>query len=155
MGNSSIIVKTTVACAGSAVLGHGLLWLAYSMQWTGVPWQPVVGISLVLVATSAFGGFYVASRRARIAIAASFLLTFIVMVTFVLTISPLASVIETGSAKDLLGDFRQVVTIIVGFYFGAEAAVGVAKVISASKPGADATDVQRADRDLVEPAAPS
>jgi hypothetical protein len=71
---------TTAICAVFAAAGHGMLWLAYSNEWNSredvdMPWQPVAGISIVVVAVVAFGGFYVASRRARVAIAASFLLT--------------------------------------------------------------------------------
>ena len=144
------ILTTTLVCALSAALGHGTLWLSYAMGWGRyVPWQPVAGISLSVVSIAAFGGFYLASRRARIAIASSFLLTFLVALTFVLTIRELGDV--SDSAQALFDEFRNVVMLIVGFYFGSEAAVSVAKVFGVSRGPGTTADVQTADRDLVSP----
>lgn len=145
------ILPITVVCAGVAALGHGVLWLAYALEWTSdVPWQPVAGITLSVVAIVAFGGYYVASRRARVGIAASFLLTFLVALTFVLTIRELGDI--SDNAQALFDDFRNVVMLIVGFYFGSEAALGVAKVLGASRGAGDMAEIQQADRDLVSPA---
>ncbi len=109
----------------------------------------VTGISLSGVATTAFGGFYIASRRAR-ATAASFLLTFLVTLPFVLTIEALAGR-TTGSASALFDDFRNIVGLIVAFYFASEAAVSGLKVFLAGREGANLGAIQRADRDLAPP----
>lgn len=150
------IIWTTVICAAMAIAGHGLMWAAYALEWNrpgnvNVPWEPIAGISLSVVAIVAFGGFYIASRRARIAIAASFLLTFLVTLPFVLTID--AFVPQTEQAKDLFGDFRKIVSLIIGFYFASEAAVSGLKVIRAGSSDVTLADIQRADRDLAPPAA--
>jgi len=131
-----------------------MLWLAYSNEWNSredvdVPWQPVAGISIVVVAVVAFGGFYVASRRARVAIAASFLLTFLVTLTYAISLEGLAGATR-GDARELIDDFRYIVTLIVGFYFGTEAAVSIAKIRQVSTTDATTSDVQSADRDLEE-----
>src|SRR5206468_1030161 len=139
------------------------LWLASSLGWsipaqrpdgsqtTAVPWQPVIGIALVIVAITAFGGFFIASRRARVAISASFLLTFLVALSYVLTLQGLAQATQ-GDAKDLFHDFRTVVIVIIGFYFGTETLVADAKIIGAALTTNDPKLVQRADRDLAPPA---
>ena len=143
------IVWTTVICALFASLGHGVLWWAYATgRSSDVPWQPVTGIALVIVEIASFGGFYLASRRARVAIASSFLLTFLVSLSYVLTLQGLAEATQVEGAKDLFDDFRNIVTVIIGFYFGTEAAISVSKVIGVSRSGT-ATDIRRADRDLV------
>lgn len=153
------LLWTTGICFALAAAGHGLLWAAYALDWNSpdnqnVPWQPVAGISLSGVAIVAFGGFYVASRRARIAIAASFLLTFLVTLPFVLTIDALA-LRTTGAAKELFDDFRNIVGLIVGFYFASEATVSGLKVFRAGGSDANLADIQRADRDLAPPATKS
>jgi hypothetical protein len=151
------VFLTTFICVCAASAGHVVLWVAYSSGWQKdrfdagqpllVPWEAVVGISLCIVALVAFGGFYAASRRARVAIASSFLLTFLVMLTYVLTLRGLADA-TVGQGQPLVDDFRTVVLTVVGFYFGSEAVVSAAKVLASSKPGANATDIRRADRDL-------
>lgn len=154
------IIWTTAICAVIAAGGHATLWIASSLGWTvpietpdgargaAVPWQPVTGIVLVLVAVVAFGGYFIASRRARVAIAASFLLTFLVALSYVLTLQGLAAATQTGGAKDLFHDFRTVIIVIIGFYFGTEALVAGAKIIGAAITRNDPKMVQRADRDL-------
>lgn len=154
------IIWTTVICAVIATGGHAVLWVASSLGWTvpietaegargaAVPWQPVTGIVLVLVAIVAFGGFFIASRRARVAISASFLLTFLVALSYVLTLQGLAAATQAGGAKALFDDFRTVVIVIIGFYFGTEALVAGAKIIGAAITKNDPKIVQRADRDL-------
>lgn len=149
------LLLTTAICLASAVAGHGLIWAAYAWEWNqpgnvNVPWEPVAGISLSSVAIVAFGGFFISSRRARIAITASFLLTFLVMLTFALTIDALAGK-TTGEAKELVGDFRNIVGLIVGFYFASEAAVSGLKVFRAGGTDANLADIQQADRDLPPP----
>jgi hypothetical protein len=160
------ILWTTIICVLTAVIAHTLIYLGFAFEWTEDPdpdfaWQPVVGVALTVVAIGAFGGFYVASRRARIAIAAAFLLTFLVSLTFVLTIEGLANATQLLGARDLFDDFRNIVAVIIGFYFGTEAAISVAKVIGVSltNRGADtegartaAAAIRRADRDLAPPA---
>ena len=144
------VVWTTAICSVAAALGHGVLWAAYSWNWNDtnvrVPWQPVAGISLVIVAIVAFGGFYIASRRSRVAIASSFLLTFLVSLTFIITIDALAGATR-GDAKEIFDDFRLIVVTIIGFYFGSETIVTVAKVIGVSRTG-DVEAIKTSDRDL-------
>lgn len=164
------IIWTMVICVAAAVLGHALIYLGFAFEWTEEPdpdfaWQPVVGAVLAIVALTAFGGFYLASRRARIAITSAFLLTFLVSLTFVLTIEGLAENTQKAGVSDLFDDFRNIVTVIIGFYFGTEAAISVTKVIGMSVQnrgaGSDAAragmaaDIRRADRDLAPPTRPS
>jgi hypothetical protein len=147
------VLLTTAVCATVGVAGHGLLWAASANGWMKsgtVPWQPVTGIVLVVIAVVAFGGFYIASQRARIAIASSFLLTFLVALTYVLTIERFAKA-TLGQAKVIFDEFRNTVAVIIGFYFGSEAAVSVTKIIAASRAPASAADVRDADRDLANP----
>lgn len=139
------VVITTVICALAAVVGHVMLGLNFRYGW--LPWQPIAGASVSLVAVTAFGGFYLASRRARVAITASFLLTFLVLLTYVVTIEEVASV--TDGQQGLVTDFRVVVQTIVGFYFGTEAVVAVSKVLGVARSGGTPAAVRRADRDLV------
>lgn len=158
------IILTTVICALIAAAGHAVLWIADSQGWTvpietsdgtrgaAIPWQPVTGIVLVVIAIVAFGGFFIASRRARVAISASFLLTFLVSLTYILTVQGLAQATQAGGAKDLFDDFRTVIIVIIGFYFGTEALVSGAKIIGAALTRNDPTLIQRADRDLAPPA---
>jgi hypothetical protein len=65
----------------------------------------------------------------------------------------LASAAAQGAAKDLFNDFRTVVLTIIGFYFGTETIVSVAKIVRVSQGtgNINAAAIQRADRDLVTP----
>jgi hypothetical protein len=144
------VLLTTAVCAAAGAAGHGFLWAAFANGWMksgAVPWQAVTGMVLAIVAVVAFGGFYIASQRARIAIASSFLLTFLVALTYVLTIEKFAAA-TLGHAKVLFDEFRNIVAVIIGFYFGSETAVSVAKIIAASRAPASAADLRDADRDL-------
>jgi hypothetical protein len=154
------VLFTTAICAAAAALGHGVLWLAAGQHWIdkGVFWQPVVGISMSIVSITAFGGFLVASRRTRVAIAACFLLTFLVSLTYLLTIQDLADKASRGLAKDAFNDFRTVVVTIIGFYFGSEAIVAAAKIVGSARrteSGASAAEIRRMDRDLPTTKAPA
>lgn len=53
------------------------------------------------------------------------------------------------AVQDLLTDFRGSVALIVGFYFGTDAAVSVAKMLRTT--GRDAAQISRLDRDLAVP----
>jgi MFS family permease len=145
------------AAVGTGVLVallFGTAWLASRDK--ALAWQPVVGLSLSVVAVAAFGGFYLASRRTRVGFAASFVLTFLVLLSYMLTLDGLAAAAngsqegELSAAADgvreLLTDFRGAVALIVGFYFGTDAAVSVVKIIRTDSKNAQ--DVGRLDRDL-------
>lgn len=125
-----------------------------SAAGTPLAWQPIVGLSLSVIAIAAFGGFYLASRRARIGLAASFVLTFLVLLSYMLTLDGLAAVtdgsVASGFMRELLEDFRGSVALIVGFYFGTDAAVSVVKIL---RTRADGGELGRLDRDLAVPAA--
>lgn len=139
------------AATAAVVLAlFGVAWLA--SRGDRLDYGPVVGISISVVSVVAFGGFFLASRRARVAIAASFLLTFLVLFSFVLTLSALAQSTETRAVSDLLRDFRGNVGLIVAFYFGSDAAITVAKLWQAgnSDPLAVA-QLTRGDRDIATP----
>ncbi|WP_158795151.1 hypothetical protein [Streptomyces sp. NRRL S-337] len=131
-------------CAVAAVAGHlALFWSE------GAGWRTVVGAVTVIVALASFAGLYVASQRARIAIASSFLLTFLVVFSYVLTVDKFAALIKGNMLVD---DFRNIVTVIIGFFFGSEAAVAVTKTFSTSRlKESTPQDVRRADRDLAVP----
>lgn len=148
------LIVTTSLCLLFAAGGHAVLWWAYARHANGgsaqpVPWQSVVGISLTGVAVLAFGGFYLVSGLPRVAIAASFLLTFLVLLTYVLTIDQLAGSTQAEGARQLIGDFRWGVVTILGAYFGAEAVVGVSKVKAAAGANASAAEIRAADSDLI------
>lgn len=154
------ILKTTTWCAIAAASGHVLIWLGYVLRVRGgpeatnwIPWEPVVGVSLALIATISFGGFYAGARRARVAIASSFLLTFLVLLTYELTLVELSlksgGPEVSGGVADFLKDLRGSVGIIIGFYFGSEAAISVAKTIGVAfgRPE-NVPQVMTADRDV-------
>lgn len=144
---------TTAVCAAVAVLAHAVLWwgLATGRVDDGVWWAPVVGIALVTVSVVAFGGFYLATRRTRVAVTAAFVLTFFVLFSFALTITQLGEDVgdEPGLAADLFADYRTILTTVVAFYFGAETLISLSKVYATSR----ATDeeskarIAGADRD--------
>lgn len=151
------VIRTTAGCLLFGAFGHVILWIAYSSgsnasrMGEGLPpigvWQPAVGVSIVGVALIAFGGFYAAALRARVAITASFLLSFLIVLSYALTIPGFASAM-LGDAEALVGDFRAVVITVVGFYFGSEAIVSAVKVYGVAKSNGTAGDIVRADRDL-------
>jgi len=130
------ILRTTTWCLVAAGTGHLLIWAGWLVYRGGhgiwVPWQPVVGISIAAIACLAFGGFYAASRRARVAIAATFLLTFFTLLSYQLHLRQLSEVTGTdipGGAPELIKDMRTSVATIIGFYFGSEAAISAAKAL--------------------------
>jgi hypothetical protein len=130
-------------------------WLASNGR--GLLWQPVVGSSLASVSIAAFGGYFLASRRARVALVASFVLTFLVFFSFVMTLDALTTSLTPAgagpqAAADLLGDVRQNVALIMAFYFGTDAAINVVKLLKART--GDLADLSRMDRDLAVPRPP-
>lgn len=153
--NTRAVVITTVITAAVVVAAHGLLglnhWLGINSDPDddlGLAWQPIVGVALSTVALVSFGGFYVASRRARVAIGASFVLTFLAMLPFALTIEALAPNAETAFAKALVDQFAATVGTVVAFYFGSEAVISGLKLWTISRSPDAALDIKRADRDL-------
>jgi hypothetical protein len=79
-------------------------------------------------------------------------LTFLVTLTYILTVTELADNAAREGAKDLFDDFRQITIVIIGFYFRSEAAIGVTKAImSASASPQQARQIRRSDRDLAPP----
>jgi hypothetical protein len=158
------VTSATLVCAVVAGLGHLLIYLGYvvsfyshppghpELRW--IPWPPCVGITLALVAALSFGGFYAASLRARVAIAASFLLTFLVLLSFELSIGELSQASSSqyagaNGAVDLIRDLRGYVGVVVGFYFGSEAAISIAKTVGVAFGNPDnSAAVMTADRDL-------
>ena len=100
-----------------------------------------------MVAVVSFGGSLLASLRARVAITASFVLTFLLMLTYVMTISQIGEWSSRSLAQSLMDDFRSIVQTIIVFYFGSEAFISVSKVIKTPRElGPKA--VMRCDRDL-------
>ncbi|RPF30378.1 hypothetical protein [Streptomyces sp. TLI_185] len=122
-----------------------------------IPPLQVVGLVLAVVAVLSYGGFYIASHRARVAIASSFLLTSLIMLAFLLTVPAFDDASQTKDqmsaqtyAHQLMGDFRNIVMTVIIAYFGSEAAVGTTKVIASRNARPEEVKaVQRADRDLV------
>lgn len=148
------VFKTTLFCGMVAALGHGLLWIGYSTGLNEpegpppIPWQPVTGITVVLVAIAAFGGFFLATEKMRVAIAAATMLSFIVLVTFVLGIDALAENAAAERAKPFVDAFVDVVKVVAGFYFGSEAVVTGAKVYASAQANGTAEQANAADSDV-------
>lgn len=145
------VLWTVLIITGAAVVGNGILWIGSITESTDkvVFWAPVFAIVVSVVGLVSFGGFYAASRRARVAITASVVTTFIVMMVFSLTITALNESANAQLAKTLVTDFRTIVITVVGFYFSTETIVTVSKVMATR--GADAGlrhSLGRMDRDL-------
>lgn len=145
----------TVAIAASACVLANLVLAANYMHDSGrdegrwnIPWQPPVAIALCVVSLVTFGGFYVAARRARIAIAASFLLTFLAMLPFALTIPELGGVEQTELLEALIDQFGSVVGTVAVFYFGSEAVISGLKLWTTAQHPEAAGVLRRADRDF-------
>ena len=149
-GRRTVLV-TTALCVVFGTAGHLLLLVGWVSRAPGqaenaVPWQPVVGASLTAVALLSFGGFYYASLRARVAIMGSFILTFLLLFTYVLTVRELQPTVDQTLVESLIGDFRIIVQTVIGFYFGTETVLSLTKILRAPKE--DAAAIRRADRDL-------
>ncbi|MDZ5660984.1 hypothetical protein SFC79_04340 [Nocardioides sp. S-58] len=142
---------TLVIVVGTTVLGNAVLWVGLANGWIDkyVFWPPIFAIVVSVVALVTFGGFYIASHRARVAIASSVITTFMVMLVFSLTISGLNSNAEASLAKELIQDFRTIVLTVVGFYFGTESIVTVSKIFATSRSDpALRPDIAEVDEDL-------
>ena len=136
------VFVTTILCALFAGAGHLTLLIADMDDW-----QPIVGASLALVAAISFGGYFYASLRARVAIAASFTLTFLLILTYALTLTQLGEWESDSLADSMMTDFRVIVQTIIAFYFGTETLITVTKIIKIpAEDGAKA--ITRSDRDL-------
>ena len=147
------VLVTTAICGIVGALGHAVLWIGEGQDWIdrGIYWEPVVGIAIVVVSITSFGGFYVASRRTRVAIAASFLLTFLVSLTYVLTTQALADAASRGAAKDVFDDFRTVVVTILASILAARRlslSLRSWALLALLPGGATAVTIRRMDRDL-------
>jgi len=144
------VILTTGICVSVAALGHLLILVGYLWHRGEdplIPWQFCVGITVALIAVVAFGGFYAATLRARVAIASSVILTFLVLLSFDLSIAELFG--RPGAAPSLLtGDLRHYVGTVIAFYFGSEALISGTKAIGVAfgKPDT-ASQVMTVDRD--------
>ena len=142
---------TIVTITGTSVAGNLVLWVGSATHSVDrvVFWAPIFAIVVSVVGLVSFGGFYVASHRARVAITASVVTTFIVMLVFSLTITALNESANAKLAEALIADFRTIVIAVVGFYFGTETVVTVTKIVATRQadPGLRQT-LGRVDRDL-------
>jgi hypothetical protein len=103
---------------------------------------------VTVVALTSFGGFYIASRRARVAIGASFVMTFFVVLTFSLSITALNNAAQNSLAADMIKDFRTVLLTVITFYFGSETVITATKMITARTMDPQArADLGKLDRD--------
>ncbi|HYJ67715.1 MAG TPA: hypothetical protein VEX15_08620 [Nocardioidaceae bacterium] len=139
---------TALLCALAAGGGH--IWLWADAQGPGGISNgstSIAGASVALVAAISFGGFFLASLRARVAIAASFVLTFLLILSYTLTLAGFGALNSTSLTESMMGDFRVIVQTIIGFYFGTETVITAAKIIKMPK-GTNAKAVMRSDRDL-------
>ena len=154
--NKRAVYVTIGTCVGAAILVH-LAFLVTDIlngkdSYSAAPWRPLVGIALSVVSLFAFGGFYLASRRFRVAITASFLLTFLIMMSFGLTLPEFAKATESDFMNQIEHNFFNVVVAVVGFYFGSESLVSIAKAVTVMKAPESAHEITRSDRDLAETA---
>ena len=152
--NKRAVYYSIATCVASVVAVHLALMVAALASGgttnTAIPWQPLVGIALSIVSLISFGGFYLAARRFRVAITASFLLTFLVMMSFALTLPEFAKSTQSEFMTQIQHNFFSVVVAVVGFYFGSEAVVSIAKAVSVTKAPESAAEITRSDRDLAE-----
>jgi hypothetical protein len=149
------VVVTGIIVTVVAVAGHTAMWFSYQYKWNW-PWEPITGIALTVTAVGSFTGFYLAWRRARVAIASSFILTYLVMFTYALTLRTLAGEISKGPIARLSDDFLSHVTTVVIFYLGSEAVIGAGKAVSSRGASVEeANQVRQSDRDLVTPLPPA
>ncbi len=153
--NVRAVIVTTTICTVAVVAAHVLIGVNYWYGNNGDPtdnlgltWQPIVGAALSTVAIVAFGGFYVAARRARVGIGAAFILTFLAMLSFALTIPALGRYADTDFVRTLVQQFSGVVGTVVAFYFGSEAVISGLKLWKIAESPASAEAIKRADRDL-------
>lgn len=154
------IAKSSSVCISGAsgvfaALIGGFLCVIAGISNTGreIPYQPIVGASLAVIAFASFGGYFLASRRARVGLASSFVLTFFMLFTFLLTLEYLNQTASGPSVtvlSDFMRDFRGHVALIVGFYFGTDAAVNIFKIWQSGK-ATDPEATVRADRDIASP----
>lgn len=152
--NKRAVYVTIGTCVGAAIFVH-LVFLATDVvngerAFSTAGWQPLVGIALSIVSLVAFGGFYLAARRFRVAITASFLLTFLIMMSFALTLPEFAKATESDFMNEIEDNFFKVVVAVVGFYFGSESLVSIAKAVTVMKAPESAHEITRSDRDLAE-----
>jgi hypothetical protein len=152
--NKRAVYVTIGTCVGAAIFVH-LVFLATDAvngerAFSTAGWQPLVGIALSIVSLVAFGGFYLAARRFRVAITASFLLTFLIMMSFALTLPEFARATESDFMNRIEDNFFKVVVAVVGFYFGSESLVSIAKAVTVMKAPESAHEITRSDRDLAE-----
>jgi hypothetical protein len=139
------VLWTTGSCLAATILGNAAFWI-----WTGTKiWPPLFAIVVTVVALTSFGGFYIASRRARVAIGASFVMTFFVVLAFSLSITALNIAAQNSLAADMIKDFRTVLLTVITFYFGSETVITATKMITARTMDPQArADMGKLDRDL-------
>lgn len=141
------LTATILFCTIFAALLHFALGLAYVLDVSDdVPWQPVAAIGVVVIAIASFGGFYLATGTMRIAIGASFILTYVVLLSFAISIDQFGT---SDASTPFLDSYKDVVKVVVGFYFTSEAAVAATKVVTANRTDGDAATARAADVDLL------
>jgi len=137
----------------SIALGVALLFLTGLLR--NLPKAVLAAIVLVavkgLIDVREIGRLRRVSRlEFRVAITASFLLTFLVMMSFALTLPEFAKSTQSEFMTQIQHNFFSVVVAVVGFYFGSEAVVSIAKAVSVTKAPESAAEITRSDRDLAE-----
>jgi hypothetical protein len=73
--------------------------------------------------------------------------TFLLILTYALTLNQLGEWESESLADSMMTDFRVIVQTIIAFYFGTETLVTVTKIVKIPA-GAGATAITRSDRDL-------
>lgn len=158
VNNAAAVLWTTGLCAVTLASAHIILGVNYWLELrdgtqdpSELTWEPVVGLALGLVGIFAFGGFYVAARRARVGIGAAFILTFLAMLSFALTIPAMSGYAATEFVKQLVEQFTAVVSTVVAFYFGTEAVISGLKIWKTAEAAGSSQEIKRADLDLGTP----
>lgn len=151
------IIWTTSLCAAIGLVAHILIYVGYLVSYLNpdgrfdalIPYQLLVGAATAVIGVIAFGGFYSATLRARVAIASSVLISFLLLLSFDLAIVELFRRTGDVPPSQLTADLRQYVGTVIAFYFGSEALISGTKAIGAAfgRPE-NVASVMTSDRDV-------
>jgi hypothetical protein len=152
-GDMFDVNRRTIVISLGIAIGVNVLALAFLfVSWELLDWNvwthPIFGIALVISSLVIFGGFLIAIRRARIAIGMGFILTFLLIFIWALSLPNLGDKASAGLAKDLLDEFKSIIATVIVFFFGTEAAINGAKIWAHSNDPNESRPLSEIDRDF-------
>ena len=117
---AGILSRLGLVLIADLLVFNGAIFLLLRFNW---PSAPIVAAAIGTIGMGTFFGFYTTSNEMRLALAAALVVMYMAFLSSVLFISGFRSDLDAEFAQQLVNTFTGMVTTVVSFYLGADAAL--------------------------------